>query len=35
MVMGGEDVFVREDDEQVDVFVGVVVDLDWGGVVCG
>ena len=30
MVMGAEVVFVREGDEQVDVFVGVVVDLDWG-----
>ena len=28
--MGEEVVFVREGDEQVGVFVTVVVDLDWG-----
>ena len=28
--MGGEVVFMSEEDEQVGVFEGVVVDLDWG-----
>ena len=30
MVMGEEFVFVTEDDEEVGVFVRVVVDMEWG-----